>query len=418
MPHEPAAQPKSSQSKSSQPKKDREFDVVLIGATGFTGSLTAEYLARHAPEGCRWAVAGRDTAKLEALRHRLAGINPGLEEPGALPLVRADVTDPASLRELAARTRVVATTVGPYIRYGSALVAACAEEGTDYVDLAGEPEFVDLMYLRHHSRARETGARIVHTCGFDSVPHDLGTLFTVERLPEGVPLSVEAYVRTNATFSGGTYASTLLAFSRADRMAKVAKARRAADPRPEGRSVRTPLGRISRTPAYTELDAWAVPLPTIDAQVVGRSAAALERYGPRFRYSEYAALRSLPLTVGAVAGAGASFAAAQLPSLRKYLSSRLEPGDGPDPERRARSWFSVRFFGEGGGRRVVTEVSGGDPGYDETSRMLSEAALCLALDTLPETSGQVTPAVAMGGALTERLVASGLGFRVVEEYEI
>ncbi|NGO72050.1 saccharopine dehydrogenase family protein [Streptomyces boncukensis] len=395
--------------------QEREFDVVLFGATGFTGALTAEYLVRHTPDDCRWAVAGRDRGRLEALRGRLAAIRPECAE---LPLLHADAADAASMRELAARARVVATTVGPYIRYGAPLVAACAAAGTDYVDLCGEPEFVDLMYLRYHFQARETGARLVHACGFDSVPYDLGTQFTVERLPEGEPLRVAAYVRVHAAFSGGTYASTLFSVARSDRAQRTARERRTADPRPAHRSVRTPLGRIGRTPAHTGLDAWAVPLPTIDPQIVGRSAAALERYGPRFSYSEYAALPNLPLTVGAVAGAGAVAAAVRLPAARRFLLTRRTAGEGPGAERRARSWFTVRFSGEGGGRRVLTEVSGGDPGYDETSKILAEAALCLASDPLPAASGQLTPAVAMGGALRERLVAADLGFRVLAESEV
>ena len=389
--------------------QERPYDIVLFGATGFAGELTADYLAAHAPAGCRWAVAGRDRHKLERLRNRLAADRPEL---ASLPLLHADVRDPGSLRELAAQTRVVATTVGPYIRYGLPLVAACAEEGTDYVDLTGEPEFIDLVYLRHHARARETGARLVHACGFDSVPHDLGARFTVEQLPEGVPLRVDGYVRTNAAFSGGTFDSALTAFSRADRMIRTARERRRAEPRPAGRTVSTPLDRVRRS---RDTDSWAVPLPTVDPQIVGRSAAALERYGPDFRYRHYAALTSLPLVAGGLVGAGAVFALAQVPATRRLLASRVSPGQGPDAERRAKSWFSVRFVGTGGGRRVVTEVSGGDPGYDETAKMLAESALCLASDTLPRTAGQVTTAAAMGEALTERLVRAGLSFRVLED---
>ncbi|MET9493789.1 saccharopine dehydrogenase NADP-binding domain-containing protein [Streptomyces sp. NPDC006552] len=390
---------------------DRTYDVVLFGATGFVGVLTAEYLAAHAPAGLRWAVAGRDTAKLERLRERLTGIDPAC---AVLPLERADVADAASLRELAARTRVVATTVGPYLEYGEALVAACAEAGTDYLDLTGEPEFVDLMYVRHDARARETGARLVHACGFDSVPHDLGAYFTVRQLPEGVPLRVDGFVRTNATFSGGTFASALNQFGRARQMLAAQQDRRRHEPRLVGRTAYAPTG----TPRFAkEVGAWALPLPTIDPQVVQRSARALERYGPDFRYRHYAAVRTLPFAVGGVAAAGALFAAAQLPPVRRRIGARLRPGDGPDEARRAASWFSVRFVGEGGGRRVRTEVSGGDPGYTETAKMLAEAALCLAQDELPDTSGQVTTAVAMGDALITRLRAAGIGFRVAARQE-
>ncbi|GAA2424841.1 saccharopine dehydrogenase family protein [Streptomyces macrosporus] len=386
---------------------DRDHDLVLFGATGFAGGLTAEYLAAHAPEGFRWALAGRNREKLLRLRERLAETRPTCAD---LPLLHADAGDPRSLREVAESTRVVATTVGPYIRHGAPLVAACAESGTDYVDLAGEPEFIDLMYLRHHERARESGARLVHACGFDSVPHDLGVLYTVERLPEGVPLRIDGYVRASGTISGGTLASALAAVSRRRQTEAAARERRRVEPRPVGRRISAPLDRPRRS---AKAGLWAVPLPTLDPRVVARSAAALERYGPDFRYRHYAGVRRLPVAVGGIVGMGALSALALLPAVRHTLSARLAPGEGPSPERRAKSWFTVRFFGEGGGRRVVTEVSGGDPGYGETAKMLAESALCLALDELPETSGQVTTAVAMGDALIERLVRAGIVFRTV-----
>ncbi|MBW1595992.1 trans-acting enoyl reductase family protein [Streptomyces sp. JJ38] len=381
-------------------------DLVLYGATGFTGRLTARYLAENAPADCRWALAGRDKTKLTAVRAELTAIDPALAE---LPLLHADAADPESLRDLAADTRVVISTVGPYLRYGEPLVAACAAAGTDYVDLSGEPEFVDRMYLAHHATARETGARLVHACGFDSVPHDLGVLYTVEQLPEGVPLRVDGYVWSNATFSGGTLASVLGAFSRVPQMLAAARERREAEPRPRDRRVHLPLGGIRRQGL---LGRWAVPLPTIDTQIVGRSAAALDRYGPHFTYRHAAVTGRLSLALGGVAAVAGLFALAQVPGVRRRLSARLAPGQGPSEERRARSRFSVRFLAEGGGRRVATEVFGGDPGYDETAKILAESALCLAFDTLPTTSGQVTPAQAMGPALISRLRAAGLTFRV------
>ncbi|PAZ17030.1 saccharopine dehydrogenase, partial [Streptomyces sp. SA15] len=205
-------------------RPDRPYDIVLFGATGFVGTLTAEYLAAHAPEELRWAIAGRSEDKLRALRERL----PGGTGTGVL---KADVADPGSLRELAEHARVVATTVGPYVTYGEELVAACAETGADYLDLSGEPEFVDLMYVRHDARARETGARLVHACGFDSVPYDLGVYFTVRQLPEGVPLTVDGYVTADATFSGGTFASALNQFARGRQMLAAARDRRRHEPR-------------------------------------------------------------------------------------------------------------------------------------------------------------------------------------------
>ncbi|MFJ9682311.1 saccharopine dehydrogenase family protein [Streptomyces sp. NPDC101194] len=384
----------------------RPYDVVLFGATGFVGALTAEYLAAHAPAGCRWAVAGRDRAKLERLRERLTAVDPRCAD---LPLLHADVDDEHSLRELVESTHVVATTVGPYVWYGEGLVAACAEAGTDYADLAGEAEFVDLMYLRHDARARETGARIVHACGFDSVPHDLGVYFTVRQLPRDVPLTIDGFVRSNAVFSGGTFASALTAMGRGPRMLRAARERGLHEPRLVSRRARAPLG----TPHFSpETGTWALPLPTLDPRVVRRSARLLAHYGPDFRYRHFASVRHLPVALGGTAALAALLGAAQIPAARSWLMDRYQPGQGPDAERRRRSWFTVRFVGEGGGRRVFTEVSGGDPGYEETAKMLAESALCLALDELPSTSGQVTTAVAMGDALLGRLRAAGLRFRV------
>jgi saccharopine dehydrogenase (NAD+, L-glutamate forming) len=387
----------------------REHDLVVFGATGFTGALTAEHLARHAPPTARWALAGRNQDKLRALRERLAAIEPRCAD---LPLLHADVEDPASLEAVARATRVVVTTVGPYITYGAPLVAACAAAGTDYADLTGEPEFVDRMYLEHHAEAVQTGARLVHSCGFDSIPHDLGAQFTVQQLPEGVPLEVHGFVRAQAHFSGGTFQSVVTGFSRARETMAAAKARKAAEPRPTGRALHNLVGRPYREPA---IDAWAVPLPTIDPQVILRSAAAQERYGPDFRYGHHAWVKHLVTAAGAGVGLIGVFLAAQIGPTRDLVRKAISAGDGPSEERRARSWFAVRFTGVGGGRRVVTEVRGGDPGYTETSKMLAETGLSLAFDDVPETAGQVTTATALGDALRARLVERGIAFEVLEE---
>jgi short subunit dehydrogenase-like uncharacterized protein len=389
-------------------QQQRSHDLVLLGATGFTGGLTAEYLARNAPAGCRWALAGRNMAKLEAVRSRLAETDPALAD---LPLLRADVTDATSLREVAESARVVVTTVGPYIEYGEPVVAACAEAGTDYVDLTGEPEFVDQMYLRWDKVARANGARIVHACGFDSVPHDLGVWFTVQLLPQGVPLRVRGMLRAGGRLSGGTLASVLTAVSRGRQTKQAASERRRMEPRPEGRTVRA----TARRPHHDAATGWwLVPLPTIDPLVVKRSAAALDRYGPDFEYAHYAAVKRLPVVVGGVAGVAALAAAAQVPPLRRFLTDRVPQGQGPSEEQREKAWFQMRLVGEGGGRRVVTEISGGDPGYGETAKMLAESALCLAFDDNPPVSGSVTTATAMAAHLVDRLDRAGIRFEVLE----
>ena len=391
-----------------QMKAGRQYDVVLFGGTGFTGGLTADYLAAHAPGEMRWALAGRNRGKLDAVAARLATAAPEAPKPDVLV---ADAADEAALREIAEKAGVVITTVGPYALHGWALVAACAAAGTDYCDLTGEPEFVDRVWVDRHAEAERTGARLVHCCGFDSIPHDLGAYFTVQQLPEGVPLTVNGYVKSNARFSGGTFHSAVNGFARARQTLSAAKERRRLEPRAEGRQVHAAPARIRQDES---LGGWAVPLPTIDGAIIRRSAAALDRYGPDFTYGHNMVAKHLA-TVGAIAGGvGTSGLLAQLPPTRNLLLRLKAPGEGPSEAERERSWFKVVFVGEGGGKRVRTEVSGGDPGYSETSKMLAESGLCLAFDELPERSGQLTTAVAMGDRLLERLKRAGIRFQVTE----
>jgi short subunit dehydrogenase-like uncharacterized protein len=378
---------------------DREHDIVVFGATGFTGALTAQYLARNAGAGTRWAVAGRNPDKLKRTLETIEA---------DVPLVVADTGDASAMREMAESAKVVITTVGPYLEYGEPVVAACAAAGTDYVDLTGEPEFMDLMYVRHHRSAAKSGARIVHACGFDSIPQDLGTHFTVQQLPEDVPIHVEAHVRAGGNPSGGTVASALGIMGRFRQAQKIHKQRRNLEPRTPGRSARVVIGRPKRDDGL-----YLLPMPTIDPQIVRLSAQSEPRYGPDFSYAPYIGVRRLPAAVGLAGGVTTLFTLAQVPPARKLISSRVPQGTGPSPEQREKGWFKVRFHGEGGGRTVTTEVAGGDPGYGETSKMLAESALCLAHDDLPETAGQVTTAHAMGDALRERLVRAGIRFEIL-----
>jgi short subunit dehydrogenase-like uncharacterized protein len=386
---------------------ERQYDLALFGATGFTGGLTAGYLAANAPAGLRWALVGRNPAKLEAVRTRIAAEFPAAPVP---ELLEADAADSIALAKVAEAARVVITTVGPYALYGDLLVAACAAAGTDYVDLTGEPEFVDRTWVDHHAEAQRSGARLVHCCGFDSIPHDLGAYFTVQQLPENVPLRVDGYVRSGASFSGGTYHSAINGFARARQTLGAAKERRRGEPRPPGREIHSSPARLRHD---ADLGGWTAPLPTIDGAVVRRSAAALDRYGPDFTYGHHLVSKRLATLAALGAGVGTDAALARRPPTRKLLLKIKSPGEGPDEAERAKSWFKVKFVGEGGGQRVVTQVSGGDPGYGETSKMLAESALCLAFDDLPETSGQVTTATAMGDALLARLQRAGISFRVL-----
>lgn len=391
----------------------REYEVVLFGATGFTGKLIGEYLARHGGPDLRWAIAGRDRGKLERVRDELARVQAGAGVAGArIGVIEADNRDWASLAIMANQARVVLSSVGPYIDNGVQLVRACVTGGADYVDITGEPAFVREVVEQYDAPAREQGLRIVNCCGFDSVPHDLGVLFTVQRLPADQPIRVEGYVKARGRFSSGTGRSAVKAMGDLRQARKQQRARGRSPEPAGGRRVRA----LPARPHYERaVGAWAVPFPTIDPSIVRRSARSLERYGPDFGYAHYLCSKSLGGVARLVAGTGAVVALSQFRLTREWLLSRLPSGKGPSREDIERGWFEVTFVAHAGERRLVTRVRGGDPGYGETSKMCAEAALCLARDRerLPERAGVLTPAVAMGEVLLERLTRAGIVFEEV-----
>jgi short subunit dehydrogenase-like uncharacterized protein len=393
----------------------RPFDIVLLGATGYTGRLVAECLAR-APEteGLVCALAGRDRDKLARTRDRAWG---------RAELLHADTSDPATLVALAQKTRVLCSTVGPYAKHGSDVVAACAHHGTDYCDITGETFWMRRMIELHHDTAQRTGARIVHACGFDSIPADVGARFTAEELPPGEPLEIAAYVESSGehpdwrgswhSISGGTWHSAIGFLTPSELSRARASLARIAAGAPAGRSVGPLPERLRRAP--DEVGGWAVPMPTIDREVVLRSAAGDDRYGPRFRYGHHLRVGSLAGVAAAGVGVATLFGLAQLPPTRRFLLSLKQPGEGPSPEERARNRFCVSFVGTTPGARVVAQVRGGDPGYGDTAKMVGEAALCLAEDRaqLPDRAGVLTPVLAMGDALLPRLRAAGIAVETV-----
>jgi short subunit dehydrogenase-like uncharacterized protein len=393
----------------------KPFDIVLFGATGFTGKLTAEYLARATtPRPLRWAIAGRSRDKLDALARDLSAHTAHAPE-----ILLADVDDAPSLHALARVTRVVITTVGPYIKYGEPLVKACVDEGAHYVDLTGEPEFVDGLITRYHAQAEARGVKIVNACGFDSIPHDLGAYFTLQalrqKLPEkardSTPIEIEGVVRAKGNLSGGTWHSAVTAMAR---MRSYEKEKKARGPLPlvgPGRKVGALPSRIQFEPS---LSVYKVPMPTIDPQVVRRSARLLPEYGPQFRYGHYVGVKKLASVAGLLAGVSSMFVLAQFPPTRELLLKFKDPGQGPSEEERKNAFFKVTFLARGGEQQVRCEVRGGDPGYTETAKMLSESALCLAFDgdRLPSIYGVVPPAAAFGNTLIERLRAAGITFAV------
>jgi short subunit dehydrogenase-like uncharacterized protein len=407
--------------------RERAFDVVVWGATGFTGKLVAEYLAEHHGSGpVRWALGGRSREKLEAVRRELAARWPAV---AALPLLVADARDRRSLAAMTAQTSVVCSTVGPYAQHGNELVAACVETATDYTDLTGETPWIRRMVAQHHEAARQSGARIVHCCGFDSIPSDLGAQMMVEHLRERhdrATASVRAvFGPTRGGFSGGTAASLIGIVEEAQHDPATRRALLdpyALDP---ADAPRGPASPDQRGPVHDpDLGVWTAPfvMAGINTRVVRRSNALLgHSYGPRFVYNESIATgrgpSGLVAAAGVTAATGAFLAATAVPPVRHLIQRLLPaPGEGPSRDSIARGFFKMRLVArsEGAPALVVRGLVAGerDPGYGETAKMIAEASLCLALDQLPAAGGVLTPAAAMGKVLRERLVRAGMTFAV------
>jgi len=404
---------------------DRELDVVLFGATSFVGRLTAEYLTRAARPQARIALAGRSLSRLRDLQASLGA------RAADWPLLVADAADERSLSELASATRVVASTVGPYRHYGLALVEACARAGTHYADLTGEVLFMRNTIDRFDATAASSGARIVHSCGFDSIPSDLGVLLLHEAATadgtgtlEDTTLLVRAL---KGGASGGTIASLKGALDdgRADpELARVLADPYALSPDRSAEPNLGPEGDLRGVRHDEELNRWVGPfvMGAINTRAVRRSNALQDwAYGRRFRYREVMGFGSGPagaLQAGAIAaGFGALAAGLSIGPSRAVLDRVLPaPGEGPSESQRRRGFFRIEIHARtsSGARYVARVAAQGDPGYNATSVMFGESSLCLALDTdgLPPRAGVLTPATAMGDALVERLRLAGQTFEV------
>lgn len=383
----------------------REFDLIVYGASGFTGRLVAEYLDQTYGGDLKWALAGRNAEKLAAVRAEM-----GISD--SVPVLTADADQPDTLKALAERTRLVLTTVGPYQLYGEPLVKACAEAGTDYVDLCGEPAWMRQMIDRYGDTAKQSGARIVFSCGFDSIPFDLGVFFLEQQAKEKglAPMTrVKGRVRKmKGTFSGGTAASL--------------KATLAAAKDPEIRALLTdpfaltpdfsgPAQPPAAKPEYDDaLGTWAAPfvMAAINTRNVHRSNFLLgHAYGENFVYDE------MLLTGDGDKGKATAEAVAQDRSLAG--DDAPKPGEGPSKEERENGFYDVLFLGSNDqDQQLAVSVSGDkDPGYGSTSRMISESALCLLRDATDTAGGIWTTAPALGDKLIKRLIEhAGLKFTV------
>jgi short subunit dehydrogenase-like uncharacterized protein len=403
-----------------------EFDLVVLGASGFTGHLVCDYLAGRYGTGksLRWAIAGRNRARLEQVREECLPKSRRRE----LPVLLADSTDPASIARLVASTRVVCSTVGPYARFGTPLVAACAEAGVDYCDLTGEVQWMARVIPAYQGSAAASGARIVHSCGFDSIPSDIGTWYLQQAMQRqhGVyARQVKTRVgRMRGGASGGTIASILNMLEEAQHDPAI---RRVIDDpyalNPPGAATgpdQPDQGNARFDPTFGQ---WTSPfvMATINTRIVRRSHALLGHpWGAEFRYDEAVLNRSRAQATAAALANGAGMMALSLGPARK-LARRLlpAPGDGPSRRQRENGSWELLFHGlhpTDSGADLRLRVSGDmDPGYGSTAKMLGESAVCLALDKPATGGGFWTPATAMGEQLRERLESNaGLCFEFVD----
>jgi short subunit dehydrogenase-like uncharacterized protein len=389
-------------------KPAAEFDIVVYGASGFTGQLVAEYLAaEYRGSDIKWAMAGRSLDKLASVRDAIGA-------PRNLPLIAADAGDPASLKAMVDRTASVLTTVGPYQLYGTDLVAACAASGTDYLDLCGEPVWMRQMIDAHEAAARKSGARIVFSCGYDSLPFELGVWFLQEaakkQLGSTAPRVKGRVRKMKGTFSGGTAASMKAIFAAAANDPSLIPMLR--DPFVLTPGFEGPKQPPGNKPLFDEdLDMWVAPfvMANINTRNVHRSNFLLGfPYGKDFVYDE--------MMVAGPKDTGEATAKAIVAGNNKLgAQGGPKPGEGPSKEERESGYFDLLFVGFApDGRQIRAVVTGDrDPGYGSTSKMIAECAICLRRDTPDVPGGIWTPGVAMKDALIKRLVAhAGLTFKI------
>lgn len=385
----------------------REFDVIVYGATGYTGRLVAEYLSKTYGVGgdVKWAMAGRSADKLAAVRDEIGA-------PADTPFVVADASKPEDLKAMAERAGAIATTVGPYQLYGEPLVAACAEAGTDYVDLCGEPGWMHEMIGKYEGVAQKSGARIVFSCGFDSIPFDLGVWFLQDaakkKLGKPVPRVKGRVRKMQGTFSGGTFASfkeTMAAVGRDPSLIKVLQ-----NPFSLAMGFQGPDQPHGMAAIEDEdIGSWSAPfiMASINTKNIHRSNALMDHaYGKDFVYDEM--MLTGPGDKGKAMAEG-------IASTNMMGGDGPAPGEGPSKEERENGFYDVLFYGiADDGTVIKAGVTGDkDPGYGSTSKMIAESALCLVKDDTGTPGGIWTPAPAMGGHLVKRLTEkAGLTFEI------
>lgn len=374
---------------------DKMYDIILLGATGFTGRLTAEYLWKHhQEEKCRIALAGRNKAVLTDLF--------STEKYPGFHLELCDMTNYDSLIQLCSKTKILMNAAGPFSRHGMMVIKACLETNTHYLDITGEPTFVAEVYSTYHSEAREKQVCIVNCCGFDSIPADFTTWLTAKALPHDQPMILDGFVKTNAEFSGGTLNTAIEMLYRESKKT----------------SVKYKIPRHPDTPKTSlkihknkDISAWAIPMPVVDPHIVKRSIYTLPLdYGYATAYRQFFVRSTFFKMLKTVVPVALAFLLVKSKAFRDYMFKKFPPGSGPSAQKRKKSFFEFKTIGHSGNIMVTTTMKGGDPGYTETSMMFSQAAFSI-LQKIKKgnlKAGVCTPVDAFGDDMVNRLKKEGI----------
>ena len=365
---------------------NREYDLIIFGATGFTGKLICDYISKHKDsKSIKWSIAGRDSQKLKEISKEYS-----------VDYLLADSFNDISLNVMCRKSKLIITTVGPYNIYGENLVAACIKNNTHYLDLTGEPNFVKKINNKYNKIAENSSSIIIHSCGFESIPSDIGVYITVKELDTD-NIDLTYYLKTKGKISGGTWASFLNSISSEMRnSAVVSKSNNFQKPK-----------KLFYSKKFKK---WALIFPVIDKYIVMKSSQNVQGYGENFNFNLYTIQKSLFSVLLLILGILTLAFLSKFKFIKKFLLSRIPSGSGPSKEERKRHWFKISIIGKTTSNEVCTTISGGDPGYDETAKFISEMGLCILTQNndLLKKNGILTPVECTGNLMIDRLKDAGI----------
>ena len=369
---------------------EKEYDLIIHGATGFTGQLICDYLYKHNDsKTMKWAISGRNTSKLEPISKKYN-----------IDLFQVDSFENKALDSITSKAKVIISVVGPYAIYGKQLIESCVNNNCHYLDITGESSFVEYVKNKYSKKAIETNTMLISCCGFESIPSDIGTYYSIKQLNEE-NIDVKCYMKTKGQISGGTWAS-FLNISNGGKIKKKIQ-----NNKPKKQDTKNKILFYNK-----ELKKWALIFPDVDQYIIRRSSKLIDGYGENVRFVKYMLFKSLFKVAALLIPLFFILILAKFKFSKKWLESFIPSGTGPSEEARAKHWFEYTLIGKTEKQKIITTVKGGDPGYGETSKFVTEMGLALILDIdqLKYKKGVLTPAACAGDVILKRLQKSGIKF--------